>query len=87
MHLFNHSNRYFVNIFVKIIRQNVKIEYIESFRFLISKNHHSINEVFDIFTVDVNKQLTIDRFVVLFFLLLNVYICFSLNLMSKFDDD
>ena len=86
-HLIKHSNRYFVVVITKIIRQSAKIEYIDSSRFLLSKNHFFVSETFDILTTNVNKQLIAERFIIMFFVFFDKYICSSLSFVSKFNDD
>ena len=51
--------------------------------FLINKNHVSINEIFDIFIVDVKKQLKIDRLKILSSSLSKVYIFFKFDFQKR----
>lgn len=53
--LYKHFNKYFVFVILNIIKQNAKIEYIDSQVFRIDVNHTFANEASNILIVDVNK--------------------------------
>ena len=84
----NHFDKIFVQTLFDIITRDVKIDYKSSrIVFHISKNHVSINEIPDILTVDVKKQSEADRLKILPSSLLEIYVCFSLDLIFKSDDE
>ena len=83
----NHFDRNFVNKLLDIIKRDASIEYIENKKFRIFNNHNSINEIFDIFTVDLVKQMIAHRLFRVRDVFSSHYVCSSLSLISKHDDD
>jgi len=67
--------------------RGAKINYIESQIFHIDANHFFANEVFNILVVDINKQLQTSRLTILIASLSNLYVCLSLGLVPKHDDN
>jgi len=67
--------------------RDAKIDYIESQVFRIDANYFFANEVSNILVVNVNKQLQASHLIVLIASLSNLYVCLSLELVSKHDDD
>jgi len=67
--------------------RDAKIDYIESQIFRIDANHSFANEVPNILVVNVNKQLQASCLTILIASLLNLYVCLSLGLVPKHDDD
>jgi len=67
--------------------RDAKIGYIGLQVFRIDANHFFANEAFDILVANVNKQLQTSRLTILIAPLSNLYVCSSLGLVSKHDDD
>ena len=87
LRLRNYSDRNFVIKLLDIIKRDANIEYIENKKFRIFNNHNSINEIFDILIVDLVKQMTAHRLSRVRDVLSSHYVCSSLSLISKHDDD
>jgi len=67
--------------------RDAKIDYIGSQVFRIDANHFSTNEASNILVVNVNKQLQASCLTILTTSLSNLYVCLSLGLVPKHDDD
>ena len=87
LYLLEHFDQHFVSKLLGIIKRGVNVEYIGNKKFLIFINHRSVNEVFDILTTDFNKQRTAQRMSKMSFSLFSHYICSSLGLVLKHDDE
>ena len=85
--LLKHLDQYFVSKLLDIIKRDASVEYIENKKFHVFINHRSINEAFDILTVDFDKQFTARRVSRMSFSLSAHYICSLLNLILKHDDE
>ena len=86
-YLTKHFDRYFVKKLLNIIKRNANVEYIEIKKFNVFENHNSIKQTFDILIVDFHKQFVVRRICKLHFSFFVHYICSSLNLISKHDDE
>ena len=83
-----HFDKFFVKIFLRIIRFDAKMNYENFSQCFIFKNHVSIENFFDVFIVDIQKQLTLNKLLIVKSQLkTNSYICFSLKLISKNDEN
>ena len=85
--LLEHFDQYFVSKLLDIIKRDANVEYIENKKFHVFINYRSINEVFDIFIVDFDKQFIVRRMSKMSFSLSAHYICLLLNLIFKHDDE
>ena len=84
--LLEHFDQYFVSKLLDIIKRDANVEYIENKKFHVFINHRSINETFDVFIVDFDKQFIVRRMSRMFFFSAH-YICFFLSLILKHDDE
>ena len=82
-----HENRKFANALAKIFIFDVKIEYIESKQLTLIKNHFFVFNAFDIFTKNFHKQMKTHRIIRIQNIFQKFFISFSLNLVSKTNDD
>ena len=82
-----HENRKFANALIKIFIFDVKIEYIESKQLTLIKNYFFVFNVFDIFTKKFHKQIKTHRIIRIQNIFQKFFISFSLNFVSKTNDD
>ena len=83
-----HLDRIFVRILLRIIRFDAKIDYENFSQCIIFNNHSSIEKISEILIADIQRQLTLNRLLIVKSQLkAKSYICSSLKLMSKNDDD
>ena len=87
LYLLKHFDQYFVSKLFDIIKRNANVEYIKVKKFHIFEYHRSINEIFDIFIANFNKQFIVRRMNKMFFSLFEHHICSLLNLIFKHDDE
>ncbi len=82
-----HFNKYFVSTLLDIITRNAKIRYINLYIFRININYIFANKVFNIFIININKQLQINYLIILFALLFNLYIYLLLDFVLKYNNN
>jgi hypothetical protein len=76
----------YTRVILDIIQCDAKIEYIDSFQLILSENLIFVNEASDIITNDVNNQVERNRIAQVNDVL-EFFISFSLELVSKSNDD
>jgi hypothetical protein len=82
----DYSDLAYMRVIFSIIQYNAKIEYIDSSQLILSENLIFVNNVFDIITNDVNNQVEKDK-ISQVNEILEFFISFSLELVSKSNDD
>jgi hypothetical protein len=82
----DHSNLTYTRVILDIIQCDAKIEYIDSSQLILSENLIFVNEASDIITNDVNSQVERSRIAQINDVL-EFFISFSLQLVSKSNDD
>jgi hypothetical protein len=76
----------YTRVIFDIIQCDAKIEYIDSLQLILSENLFFVNEAFDIITNDVNNQVERKKIAQVNDVL-EFFISFSLELVSKLNDD
>jgi hypothetical protein len=82
----DHFDLTYTRVILDIIQCDAKIEYIDSSQLILSENLIFVNEASDIITNDVNSQVEKDRIAQVNDVL-EFFISFSLELVSKSNDD
>jgi hypothetical protein len=82
----DHSDLTYTRVILDIIQCDAKIEYIDSSQLILSENLIFVNEASDIITNDVNSQVERSRIAQVNDVL-EFFISFSLELVSKSNDD
>jgi hypothetical protein len=82
----DHSDLMYTRDILDIIQCDAKIEYIDSSQLILSENLIFVNEASDIITNDVNSQIERNRIAQVNDIL-EFFISFSLELVSKSNDD
>jgi hypothetical protein len=82
----DHSDLTYTRVILDIIQCDAKIEYIDSSQLILSENLIFVNEALDIITNDVNSQVERNRIAQVNDVL-EFFISFSLELVSKSNDD
>jgi hypothetical protein len=82
----DHFNLTYTRVILDIIQCDAKIEYIDSSQLILSENLIFVNEAFDIITNNVNSQIEKSR-IAQVNNVLEFFISFSLELVSKSNDD
>ena len=82
----NHSNITYVKTLVSILRKGAKIGYRGSSLNHRNKNHFSALSASDILTTNLQKQLQQNRLIIINMNFESQFVCFSLRLVSKYDD-
>jgi hypothetical protein len=82
----DHSNLAYIRVIFNILQCNAKIEYIDLSQLILSENFIFVDEVSDIITNDVNNQVEKNK-ISQVNEILEFFISFSLELVSKSNDD
>jgi hypothetical protein len=82
----DHSDLTYTRVILDIIQCDAKIEYIDSSQLILNENLIFVNEASDIITNDVNSQVERSR-IAQVNNVLEFFISFSLELVSKSNDD
>ena len=82
-----HENRNFANALIDIFIFDIKIEYIESKQLILINNHFFVFNAFDIFIKNFQKQMKIHCITRVNDTFHEIFISFSLNFVSKTNDD
>jgi hypothetical protein len=82
----NHFDLTYTRVILDIIQCDAKIKYIDSSQLILSENLIFVNEASDIITNDVNSQVERNRIAQVNDVL-EFFISFSLELVSKSNDD
>jgi hypothetical protein len=82
----NHFDLAYMRVIFSIIQCDAKIEYIDSSQLILSENLIFVNDVSNIITNDVNSQVERNKFSQVNEIL-EFFISFSLELVSKSNDD
>jgi hypothetical protein len=82
----DHFDLTYTRVIFNIIQCDAKIEYIDSSQLILSENLIFVNEAFDIITNNVNSQVERNKIAQVNDVL-EFFISFSLELVSKSNDD
>jgi hypothetical protein len=82
----DHLDLAYMRVILSIIQCDAKIEYIDCSQLILNENLIFVNEAFNIITNDVNNQVEKNR-ISQINEILEFFISFSLELVSKSNDD